>query len=284
MTAQGTIEDFTYKDLKIFYRKAGSGKPIIFLHNGGNSHIIWNHQLDYFSGSHTCYAFDLPGYGMSANPDARFPLELYTSFLDEFIAQKKLAPLTLVGNCVGSATSLTYAMKKPENVERLILFNILTKKTVWDGSWGIFFKMTESAPSLREFLHKAFGKWIIPKPVAHYSVVSQFGNKGYRDPDFIRDLKKNYSRKGQLGALIDILADIESFVPMDNFEIPQIFPETLVIWGEMNRVLPMRAGQQLCAKLKPHKMEVIKGGGHVVMHELHQEVNMVVDNFLGLKK
>jgi hypothetical protein len=35
-----------------------------------------------------------------------------------------------------------------------------------------------------------------------------------------------------LGALIDILADIESFVPMDNFEIPQIFPETLVIWGE----------------------------------------------------
>ena len=157
------MEYFTYKDLKIFYKNVGSGKPIIFLHNGGNSHIIWNHQLGYFSGSHTCYAF----------------------------------------------------------------------------------------------------------------------NRGYRDPEFITELKENYSRRGQLGALIDILADIESFTPMDNFEIPQKFPETLVIWGEKNSVLPLKAGQKLCAKLKPHRFEVIKGGGHVVMHELHQEVNALIDKFIG---
>jgi pimeloyl-ACP methyl ester carboxylesterase len=178
MVMQGQIEDFTYKGMKIFYRKAGSGKPIVFLHNGGNSHIIWDRQLDYFSSSHTCYAFDLPGYGMSVNPNARFPLGLYTSFLDEFITSRKLAPVTLVGNCVGSATSLTYAMKKPENVDKLILFNILTKATVWDGFWGIFFKLTTPAPSLRPLLRKAFGNWIIPKPIANFSVATQFGTRG----------------------------------------------------------------------------------------------------------
>ena len=281
--APGKIEDFTYRDLKIFYRKAGSGKPIIFLHNGGNSHIIWKHQLDYFSGSHTCYAFDLPGYGLSVNPNARFPLALYTGFLDEFITNRKLVPVTLVGNCVGSATSLTYAMKKPESVNKLILFNILTKATLWDGSWGIFFKMTAPAPSLPQLLHKAFGNWKIPKPIAHYSVVTQFGNRGYRDPEFVRDLKKLYGQKGQLGALIDILADIESFVPMDNFAIPEKFPETLVIWGEKNRILPLEVGRKLCARLKPRRMEVIKGGGHVVMHELHEEINVLMAGLVGLK-
>jgi len=218
---------------------------------------------------------------MSANPDARYPLELNTSFLDEFITSRNLAPVTLVGNCVGSATSLTYAMKKPENVDKLILFNILTKQTVWDGSWGIFFKLTAPAPSLRQLLHKGFDNWIIPKPVAHYSVVTQFGNRGYRDPEFVIELKKNYSRKGQLGALIDILADIESFTQMDNFEIPQQFTETLVIWGDKNCVLPVKAGKVLCAKLRPYRMEIIKGGGHVVMHELHEEVNALIDKFIG---
>jgi pimeloyl-ACP methyl ester carboxylesterase len=280
MAAPENIEDFTYGDLKIFYKKVGSGKPIIFLHNGGNSHIIWNHQLDYFSGSHTCYAFDLPGYGMSANPNATFPLSLYINFLDEFITSRKLAPVTLVGNCVGSASSLTYAMKKPENVDNLILFNILTKQTVWDGSWGLFFKLTAPVPSLRALLRKGFGNWIIPRPIAHYSVVTQFGDRGYSDPEFVKELKKLYSQKGQLGALIDILADIESFVPMDNFEIPKKFPRTLVIWGEQNRVLPVTAGQKLCEKLKPHRIEVIKGGGHVVMHELHEDINNVMKSFL----
>lgn len=278
MNVPAHFEEFIYKNLKIFYKKAGSGNPMIFLHNGGNSHIIWNHQLDYFSRSHTCYAFDLPGYGLSANPQIRYPLELYTDFLDAFITEKNLTPVTLVGNCIGSATSLTFAMQKPQKVERFILFNILTKQTVWNGSWGLFFKLTAPAPAMRERIHQGFGSWIIPSPIAHYSVVSQFGNRGYRDPNFVNDLKKNYGRKGQLGALIDILVDIESFVLMDSFEIPEKFPKTLVVWGEKNRVLPVQAGQKLCAGLKPHKMEIIKGGGHVVMHELHDEMNTLMAN------
>jgi pimeloyl-ACP methyl ester carboxylesterase len=140
--------------------------------------------------------------------------------------------------------------------------------------------MTAPAPSLPQLLHKAFGNWKIPKPIAHYSVVTQFGNRGYRDQAFVRDLKKLCGQKGQFGALIDILADIESFVPMDNFAIPEKFPETLVIWGEKNRILPLEVGRKLCARLKPRRMEVIKGGGHVVMHELHQEVNaLMAENF-----
>ena len=73
------------------------------------------------------------------------------------------------------------------------------------------------------------------------------------------ELKKLYRQKGQLGAVIDILVDIESFVPMDNFEIPKKFPPTLVIWGEKNRILPLKAGQKLCETLKPYKFGVIKG-------------------------
>lgn len=90
--------------------------------------------------------------------------------------------------------------------------------------------------------------------------------------------------KGPLGALIDILVDIESCVPMDNFEIPENFTKTLIIWGEKNRILPWKAAQRLCSSLKPHGLEVIKGGGHVVMHELHQEVNNAITGFIEAQK
>jgi len=39
----------------------------------------------------------------------------------------------------------------------------------------------------------------------------------------------------------------------------------------------------LCARLKPRRMEVIKGGGHVVMHELHEEINVLMAGLVGLK-
>ena len=134
--------------------------------------------MDYFSGSRTCYAFDLPGYGMSVNPYAKFPLKLYTNFLDEFITRKKLAPVTLVGNCVGSATALTYAMQKPENVDNLILFNVLTKATVWNGLYGIFFKLTALAPAMRPRLRKWFGNWVPPRFVGAFSVIPSMAPEG----------------------------------------------------------------------------------------------------------
>lgn len=274
-------EYFHYRDLKVFYRKKGSGQPVIFLHNGGNSHIIWDHQVDYFSRSHACYAFDLPGYGLSANPAATYPLSLYTSFLDEFVISKKLAPVILVGNCVGSATSLSYAMKKPENVDKLILFNILTRQTVWNGLLGVFFKLTAHAPGMRMRLRKWFGNWTVLQFMAGISIAVQFGNRGERDAEFVEALKKNYSLKGPMGALLDILIDIESFVPMDHFTIPESFPRILVIWGGKNRILPWKDGRKLCASLKPHRLEVIGGGGHVVMHELHEEVNAIMDEHIG---
>lgn len=283
MDASGTIEHFTYRGLRIFYKKTGCGPPMIFLHNAGNSHVIWYHQLDYFSRSHTCYAFDLPGYGMSAHPAARFPLELYTGFLDEFIQSRNLAPVILVGNCVGSAISLTFAMSRPRAVDKLILFNVLTRQVVWKGLWGPVFRLTAPVPSLRELLHRGLRNWTVPGPFAHFAIATQFGTRGYRDPELVKKLKKPYTRKGPLGAIIDLVADIESFAPMDAFTIPEKFPETLVIWGEKNVLLPVKAGRALCEKLKPARLEIIRGGGHLVMHELHQEVNGKLAAFLGLE-
>ena len=274
------MECFQYNDMSIYYKRVGKGKPVIFLHNGGNSHVIWERQISLLSDSHECFAFDLPGYGMSANPDVRYSLGLYTGFLDAFLVQSGMAHVTLVGHCIGSAISLRYAMEKTERVARIVLFNVLTKATVRAGMLGLLFKATAPFPGVRRFVRETFGDFTIPKIIGDYSINVQFGSRGEKSQALISQLQQVYRQKGQLGALADILADIESFDPLDHFEIPPGFPETMVIWGEENRILPYTAGKKLTNTLKPHRFVPIHGGGHLVMHELSDEINPILSGFI----
>lgn len=266
--------------MKIYYTRTGEGKPIIFLHNGGNSHVIWERQIPLFAQSHECFAFDLPGYGASANPNIRYSLGLYTEFLDRFLIQYGLGPVTMIGHCIGSAIALRYTMEKPERVERLILFNILTRETVRAGMLGLLFKSTEPFPGFRRLLRGVFGNLTIPNSIGSYSIKVQFGSRGDKSQELIIELQNIYRQKGLLGALIDILTDIEAFEPLDHFEIPLEFPETMVIWGMENTILPYKAGKKLTDSLKPKRFISVHGGGHLVMHELAPEINPILKNFI----
>ena len=194
--AAAKMERVDFRGMDVWYRRAGAGKPLLFLHNGGNSHIIWQRQLQHFAASHECFAFDLPGYGKSVNLSMRYSLQFYVDFLREFMTQMGIEKVTLVGNCVGSAISLSHAIEQPESVERLILFNILTKATVWDGILGPFFKLTAPVPFMRPLLKSTFGGIRSPAVVSRYSVAKQYGNKSVRDPRLDAELCALYRQKG----------------------------------------------------------------------------------------
>lgn len=279
--AVGKMERVDFRGMDVWYRRAGSGKPLLFLHNGGNSHIIWQRQLHHFATFHECFAFDLPGYGRSVNMRMKYSLQFYVDFLRQFLARMGIAQVTLVGNCIGSAVSLSYAIEQPENVERLILFNILTKATIQDGILGPFFKLTAPVPFVRPLLKSTFGGITPPAIISRYSVARQYGNKSVRDPHLDAELCALYGQKGQVGALADILVDINSFDRLDRFRLPDGFPPTLVLWGEDNHVLPCPAGRRLVEMLHPSRFEVIAGAGHLVMHETAATVNALIDAFLA---
>lgn len=267
--------------MEVWYHRAGEGSPIVFLHNGGNSHVIWERQVSHFASSYACFAFDLPGYGRSANTSMTYTLRFYVDFLREFMGEMGMGKVTLVGNCVGSAISLRYAIESPESVERLVLFNILTQQTVRDGILGPFFKLTAPAPALRPLLRSVFGGMRLPGIVGRYSVAKQYGRRSARDPQLYAELSALYGRKGLVRALADILVDIDSFDVLDDFSIKEGFPPTFVLWGGDNNVLPCPAGRRLVETLGPKKFEVIEGAGHLVMHEAAPEVNALIENFFA---
>jgi len=43
------VSTFDYNGCKVWYEESGQGEPLVFLHNGGNDHRIWDHQVAHFS-------------------------------------------------------------------------------------------------------------------------------------------------------------------------------------------------------------------------------------------
>lgn len=266
----------------IRYHSSGSGQPMIFLHNGGTDHRIWDYQISYYSQSYTVYALDLIGFGESGQLNEPYTLDLYTEMLDQFIKDRDLDGVTLVGNCMGSAMSLNYAMHHPEKVKRLILFNILSENTLHDGSYG-FWQSLSNAPGGKGCLSFCAPMVWMPGFYIKSQLKKLYGGKGLEadpDPDFLHHMSTLFKKKAQLPSLTNVLVHIKSFSVLDNPEDVAKIPPTCVFWGEENKVLPVSAGQALCEKYKFKRFYIIKGAGHLLMREEYKNINTMIDQFL----
>ena len=60
----------TSDGVRLFYESAGSGTPIIFVHEFGGSHWSWEPQLNFFARRHRCITFAARGYPPSDIPES----------------------------------------------------------------------------------------------------------------------------------------------------------------------------------------------------------------------
>ena len=65
----------TSDGVRLFYESAGSGTPIIFVHEFGGSHWSWEPQLNFFARRHRCITFAARGYSPSDIPE---PVDAYS--------------------------------------------------------------------------------------------------------------------------------------------------------------------------------------------------------------
>ena len=60
--------------VKLYYEEAGSGAPIVFVHEFGGDHRSWEPQLRHFSRRYRCVAYNARGYPPSDVPqDVKVP-------------------------------------------------------------------------------------------------------------------------------------------------------------------------------------------------------------------
>lgn len=269
--------DFEHGGQTLHYVRSGEGPPVILLHNGGTSHAIWDELTPRIQG-HECFAFDLLGFGDSAKPGRGYELSAHVERLGAFIDAKGLAPVHLVGNCMGSAISLRFAMERPRDVRSLVLFNTLTLGTFKRGLYGPFVPLPAKAPGVVRFMSGlALGKGL-----GRFGVRTQLGRHGKaRGLDRRPELREAYASSDQSRSLLEVLGDLTNYGVLDTFRPPGNFPPIFTLWGEENRVLPSRDGRAFVEGLQPKRQEWLEGCGHLPMLERPEEVAAMVNDFLA---
>jgi len=134
MTQKFSIPEGHYVDIapvagatqRIHYHEQGQGEVVIFLHGaGGGASGYSNFKGNYPEFAKAGYRTivpDLLGYGLSSKPDiAQYDLDFFVAGVKGMVDTLGLKNITLLGNSLGGAVALGYALAYPDEVSRLIL-------------------------------------------------------------------------------------------------------------------------------------------------------------------
>jgi pimeloyl-ACP methyl ester carboxylesterase len=105
----------------LFWREAGQGTPIIFLHGAWNDSSQWVSVVESLSENFHCLSPDLLGFGESESPNVHHSIDFQVECIAEFIQALRLEKVYLVGCSVGAWIAASYALKYPERVHGLVL-------------------------------------------------------------------------------------------------------------------------------------------------------------------
>jgi pimeloyl-ACP methyl ester carboxylesterase len=125
-------------EAQIFYRQAGQGQPLVWLHwLWGEPGWMMHHQR--LAERFHLYVPDLPGYGGSTLPEwASTPHDLAVlllKFLDALSLQRPI----VVGSCLGGWVGAELAILRPERLARLVLIDPLGLAQDWTQIPNIFY-------------------------------------------------------------------------------------------------------------------------------------------------
>ena len=108
-------------DIQLHYIEQGQGQPLILLHGNGENCDYFEHQRPYFSSNYHVIAIDTRGHGKSPRGEKPFTIVQFAEDLHDFMDEKGIAKANLLGFSDGGNIVLTFALKYPERIEKLIV-------------------------------------------------------------------------------------------------------------------------------------------------------------------
>lgn len=244
---------------QVYIKTAGSPvKPaVVLVHGLGNeASTSWQATIDVLKKDFFVFTLDLPGFGQSSKKNVLYSPENYARVINVLAKKYVRKPFHLVGHSMGGAIALQYAATYPEDVSTLTLVDAA----------GI--------------LHRqAYSKYLAPLGIE--TVLNQqnvLSNNQVSDLAGIIMNTLESSMPVDLNVLIENALFRErilrgnptpiaglALVLNDYSHTPEMIKApTLIIWGEKDKIAPVRTGYVLDALIPKSSLKLIAGGDHMV--------------------
>ena len=249
---------FNIKDFTIYYEKHGTGKDnILILPGWGNTRNTFTYLIDILKKNYTVYILDYPGFGKSSFPNRDLDIKDYSYLIKEFIKKKRISNPTILAHSFGGRIVIDMFQDKNIKIKNLILIDIAgikPKKSIL----GI----------IKEKIYKLLKKivFIFPKRIKKTileRLIKIFGSSDYSVlPNNLRN----------------------TFIKIINYDqkdlIKNINIDTLIIWGENDKAVPLKDGYFINKEIKDSGLVVIPKSGHFPYLDRAYYVNRVILEYL----
>jgi pimeloyl-ACP methyl ester carboxylesterase len=101
--------------VRLYYEEAGSGSPIVFVHEYAGDWRTWEPQMRHFSRTHRCITFSQRGYPPSDVPTdpAKYSQDIQRDDVLALMDALKIKQAHIVGHSMGAATALHVGIRFP---------------------------------------------------------------------------------------------------------------------------------------------------------------------------
>jgi len=265
-------------DSSLFFLEAGSkNKPTVILIHGIGEFASkdWLSTLPALEKNFHVYAIDLPGFGLSTGRNFEYSPLQYSKILNWFIGEYTTDKPTLVGHSMGAAVSLYFASIYSEQINLLVLVDAagILEPISYAKQLSSFSELSGALPRTLQRIT---------------SRVNNFSDVLIEKSDFLyRSFEKvkrtNLLRQSSLSKQSDINAALGLLTT--NFSLldfTKVVP-TQIIWGDKDRIAPIRTGYALIAKLPQAQLHQIANAEHVPMKTHSIEFNRTLLNVIKNK-
>ena len=260
-----------------YWAMGDHGTSVILVHGLGGCVEDWRLNVNALAEYHRVYALDLVGAGRTGKAVGSYSLPYGAQFLNGFLEALHVDRATLVGNSMGGAVTLQFAVQFPHRVQKLVLVN----------SAGLG---RELISHLRLATLPLLGEWLA-RPRRRGA--AQVFKACVYDPALVTDelVEVYYELAALPGAQECLLSALRaganlrgtraSIVQSILDKLATIAAPTLIVWGQQDRVLPVAHAYEAEKRLPNARLHVFDPCGHLPQLERAEEFNALVLEFLG---
>jgi pimeloyl-ACP methyl ester carboxylesterase len=278
--------------MRVHHMHGGHGSPVVFIHGLGSSgYMEWRHSLEAVATRHRIFAPDMPGYGRTDKPRARYTIPYFARFITRYMEDRGLRSAALVGASLGGRVALEVALEHPKLVRKLVLVNTLglgrPQVRMAQMAYGLVTIPRVGEAAMR-FARDAL-RWapaaLVRRVAARYGGTTTDLERTIDDV-YLSDLRELYARDDFRSAYLSTVRALihprallgghhDVTERLNELKIP-----VQLIWGANDPLFPVAHASRAHDLIERSKLAVIEGAGHSPQAERPEEFNRVLHKFL----
>ena len=256
--------------------------PVLMLHGFGASLNQWRDNFSELARHRPVYALDLLGFGDSEKASTVFGADLWSAQVHDFWETWIGCPVVLVGHSLGGLVALNNAVTYPEMVQQLVLLTLPAAREELLTGW---------IEQVSRNMERLFSTPLLIRPLFQFVrqswVIRGVLRSLYRplervDAELVCQYVKPTHDRGAARTLCYLVKSRTElqFTPRTKTLIAQLNAPTLLLWGALDKVIPLSWGKQI-APLNPLvTFQVLPNVGHCAFDEEPTQINRMILDWL----